>query len=85
NIYPENTRIDFETNAKFLLALDDACRRNKIKIRIVILKVELKRPLFATNAGKELLARNILFANVLPKFVNQAHDDHFHVDFEIAK
>ncbi len=84
NIYPENTRIDFETNAKFLLALDDACRKNKIKIKIVILKVELKRPLFETSAGKQLLTRNILFANVLPNFVNDAHDDHFHVDFEIA-
>jgi penicillin-insensitive murein endopeptidase len=83
NIYPENTSVDFETNAKFLLALDDACRKNKIRIRIVILKVELKALLFATPSGKKLLERNIYFASALPDLINKAHDDHFHVDFEV--
>ncbi len=83
NIYPKNTQIDFETNAKFLLALDEACRKNGIKIRIVILKVELKPLLFASASGKKLLLRNIYFANSLSDLVNRAHDDHFHVDFDI--
>ena len=83
NIFPENVSIDFETNAKFLLALDDACRKNKIKIRIVIIKVELKPLLFSGVSGQKLLARNLLFASTLPPMVNKAHDDHFHVDFEI--
>jgi penicillin-insensitive murein endopeptidase len=83
NFFPENTTVDFETNAKFLLALDDACRKNGIAIRIVILKIELKPLLFATPSGKKLLARNIHFATALPKLLNDAHDDHFHVDFTI--
>lgn len=83
NFYPKHIVIDFETNARYLLALDDACRKNGIKIRIIILKVELKPELFATPSGKKLLARHIHFANVLPEMVNRAHDDHFHVDFEV--
>jgi penicillin-insensitive murein endopeptidase len=83
NIYPENTVIDFETNAKFLLALDDACRENKTRIKIIIMKVELKPLLFASPSGKKLLARNLRFANILPPMLNNAHDDHFHIDFEI--
>jgi penicillin-insensitive murein endopeptidase len=83
NFYPENTYIDFKTNAKFLLALDDACRKNGIKIKIVILKVELKPLLFATDPGKKLLSRNLRFANALPELVNLAHDDHFHIDFDV--
>jgi penicillin-insensitive murein DD-endopeptidase len=83
NIFPKNTMVDFETNAKFLLALDDACKRNGIAIRIVILKIELKPLLFAAPSGQKLLARNIRFATALPKLLNDAHDDHFHVDFTI--
>lgn len=85
NFYPENTSIDFETNARYLLALDDACRKNGIKIRIVIFKVELRQALFATTSGKKLLARHIRFAHVLPELVNRAHDDHFHVDFDVSQ
>jgi penicillin-insensitive murein endopeptidase len=83
NFYPSNTSLDFETNAKFLLALDDACNKNGIGIRIVILKVELKKALFNTPSGKKLLSRNIRFASVLPKLLNDAHDDHYHVDFTL--
>jgi penicillin-insensitive murein DD-endopeptidase len=85
NFYSNDTQVDFETNAKFLLALDDACRKNGIRIRIVILKVALKPYLFATPSGKKLLARNIRFANSLPYLIDQAHDDHFHIDFEIPQ
>lgn len=83
NVFPQNTAIDFETNAKFLLALDDACRKNNIKIKIVVLKVELKPLLFASPSGKKLLTRKLYFASQLSPMVNNAHDDHFHVDFEV--
>ncbi len=85
NWHTKNAEIDFETNAKFLLALDDACRKNGIRIKIVILKVSLKPLLFACPSGKKLLARNLRFANALPEFINLAHDDHFHVDFEVEQ
>lgn len=81
NLYAQNTSIDFETNAKFLLALDDACHKNGIKIKIVIFKTELKPLLFASVSGKKLLSRPIRFASSLPEMVNRAHDDHFHIDF----
>jgi len=81
--YAAHTQLDFETNARFLLALDDACKKNGIRIRIVILKTTLKPSLFATPSGKQLLARKIRFAHTLTPLLNQAHDDHFHVDFEL--
>ena len=39
--------------------------------------------LIETPSGKKLLARHIRFATVLPKLLNDAHDDHYHVDFTI--
>jgi penicillin-insensitive murein endopeptidase len=83
DVYNEDVQLDFETNARFLLALDDACRKNGIRIRIVILKTALKPSLFATPSGKKILERKIRFAHTLTPMLNQAHDDHFHVDFEL--
>ncbi|MDB5255907.1 MAG: hypothetical protein JWM14_602 [Chitinophagaceae bacterium] len=85
NRYADDTQLDFETNARFLLALDDACRKNGVRIRIVILKTALKPFLFATPSGKKLQDRHIRFAHTLTPMLNQAHDDHFHVDFEIVQ
>jgi len=83
NWYPENTKVDFETNARFLLALDDACKKNGVRIRIVILKVALTPHLLSTPSGQKLKSRQLRFAHTLTPLLNQAHDDHFHVDFEI--
>ncbi len=77
------TSIDFESMARHLLALDDAARANGLRIRKVIFKLNLKDDLFKTPSGRQLQRRNIYFARQLPKRVDDVHDDHYHVDFEI--
>ncbi|HRF39886.1 MAG TPA: hypothetical protein PK198_13940 [Saprospiraceae bacterium] len=77
------TSIDFESMARHLLAVDDAARANGLRIRKVIFKLNLKDDLFKTPSGRQLQRRNIYFARQLPKRVDDVHDDHYHVDFEI--
>jgi len=79
----KNVCIDFETIAKHILALDNACRKHGLKISKVILKIDLKDDLFSTDAGKELRKRGIYFAQNLPGIVNKLHDDHYHIDFKL--
>ena len=78
-----HTEIDFETMATHILALDDACQNHGLKIKKVILKIELKDELFATEGGREIRRRGIYFAQVLPESVNRMHDDHYHIDFRL--
>jgi penicillin-insensitive murein DD-endopeptidase len=78
----KNVSIDFNVMAAHILAVDDAAKKNGLKISKVILKLNLKDNLFATKGGKEILRRKIYFAMKLTKKVNEVHDDHYHVDFE---
>jgi len=78
-------KIDFDCMAEHLLALDDACKNNGLRIKKVLLKIELKDDLFATEGGKELKRRGIYFAQSLTPTINALHDDHYHVDFELAE
>lgn len=80
-----NISIDFETMAKHILALDDAANANGLKIRMIILKIELKDEFFNTAAGQEVRNRGIYFAQSLGSFINSVHDDHYHVDFMLAQ
>jgi penicillin-insensitive murein DD-endopeptidase len=75
--------IDFETLGKHIIALDNAARKNDLRIDKVILKLDLKDDLFATEAGKEIRRRGIYFAQNLPAIVNKLHDDHYHIDFKL--
>jgi penicillin-insensitive murein DD-endopeptidase len=77
----KNTQIDFETCAKHILALDDAAKKNGLKLSKVILKLDLHDNLFATPSGKEIKRRDIYFAQWMPTFIDNLHDDHYHVDF----
>jgi len=79
--FDSNVEIDFEMMGKHILSLDDSARKNGLKIRIVILKLNLKDDLYNTEAGKEIKRRNIYFAQSLPKWTNKMHDDHYHIDF----
>ncbi|MBB3696906.1 hypothetical protein KMW28_22315 [Flammeovirga yaeyamensis] len=83
NYLDPEVEIDFETMAQHILALDDACKKNGIRISKVILMIELKKKLFATPSGKKVLARGIPFATKLPDAVNRMHEDHYHIDFNI--
>jgi penicillin-insensitive murein endopeptidase len=74
--------INFERTAKEILALNEAALLNGWEIKKVIFKVELLDELFKTNSGEKLKKQKVYFAKSLTKKVNEAHDDHFHVDFE---
>jgi len=75
------TVIDFETIGRHILALDDAARENGLRIKKVIMKINLKDDFFATPSGKKVKGRGIYFARSLPRIVDNLHDDHYHVDF----
>ncbi|WP_273447253.1 hypothetical protein [Neolewinella agarilytica] len=81
--WSENVAIDFETMGKHILALDDAARKNGLRIKKVILKIDLKDDFYATKSGQAVRARGIYLAKALPKLVDDLHDDHYHVDFNI--
>ena len=76
-------KLDFESAAAHILALDDACRKEGISIRKVIIKLEYKNKIFSTPSGKEILKRKIPFATKISKATNAAHDEHYHIDFKI--
>lgn len=76
--------IDFETIGKHIIALDNAAKKNGLKVNKVILKIDLKDNLFKTKYGKEIKKRGIYFARYLPKNVDMMHDDHYHIDFTIV-
>jgi penicillin-insensitive murein endopeptidase len=78
------TIIDFETIARHILALDEAARANGLRIKKVIMKIDLKDDFFATPSGNKVKGRGIYFARSLPKLVDDLHDDHYHVDFAIS-
>ena len=73
-------KLDFEAMALHLLALDRAARANGIKIRRVIFDVGLQPRLAATGPGAQAIGR-IAF-NKQQAWVK--HDQHYHVDFDVA-
>ncbi len=77
--------IDFETMARHILALDDAARKNGLRVEKVILRLNLKDEFFSTESGKIVKERGIYFARHLPDAVDRMHDDHYHVDFRFSK
>jgi penicillin-insensitive murein endopeptidase len=79
------TQIDFNAMGKHLVAVDEAARKNGLRIRKVILKVELIDDIFASESGQILKGRDIYFVRRLNNFINRVHDDHYHVDFEILR
>jgi penicillin-insensitive murein endopeptidase len=79
----KDVKIDFETVAKHIIALDNAVKKHGLTIQKVILKIDLKDDLFKTEPGKELLRRKIYFARALPPGINAVHGNHYHIDFKV--
>ncbi len=77
----KKVEIDFETMARHILALDNAAKKNGLRIKKIILKIDLKDNFYATPSGKKVKARGIYFARSLTPMVDKMHDDHYHVDF----
>ena len=76
--------IDFNLVARHILMLDYFARKNGLNISKVIIKIELKDELFATEYGKLLKASDIYVVQGLSPIINELHDDHFHIDFEFT-
>lgn len=79
--WTKNIEVDFETLGRLILAIDDSAKKNGLKLSKVILKTDLKDEFYASESGKQVKARGIYLAMVLPKMVNNLHDDHIHLDF----
>lgn len=75
--------IDFELMAKHILTLQQEGKKHGVRIKKVILKIDLKDDLFKTKTGKQLKSSGIYFAQTLPEWTDKMHDDHYHIDFEL--
>ncbi len=73
--------IDFNLLAHHILLLNKQAKLSGLKITKIIFKIELKGILFKTTYGQQLKKTGIYFAQVLPNYINNVHDDHYHIDF----
>lgn len=78
-----NVKIDYEAMGNHILALDKAARKNGLKIKRVIFKLELKDDFYKSKSGRKVKNKGIYFAKNLSDTVNKFHDDHYHIDFEL--
>ncbi len=78
-----DVQIDFDLIAKHLLTLDSIGKTKNVQIKKVILKTEFKKQLFNTSSGNVLRSAGIYFVQKLTPLINELHDDHYHIDFEI--
>jgi penicillin-insensitive murein endopeptidase len=72
--------IDFNLVARQILLLNHFAQENGLAVFKVIIKIELKEELFATEYGKLLKASDIYVVRGLSPLINSLHDDHFHID-----
>lgn len=77
--------IDFNTMALHILILSEEAQKVGLKIEKVILKMELKDELYASENGKKLLKSDVYITKSLTPIINSLHDDHYHIDFELVK
>jgi penicillin-insensitive murein endopeptidase len=77
----ESIKIDFNTIARHILLLNRQAKKQRMKVSKVIIKIEYKPYLFATEYGKLLKKSGIYVVQSLTPAVNQLHDEHFHIDF----
>lgn len=77
--------IDFEKMGQHILALYNKAAKHHLKIKKIILKMELKDDLYKTVSGQKIKEEKIYITMNLPPEVNSSHDDHYHIDFEIME
>jgi len=77
--------VDFNLIAQHILVLEKKARIYGLKISKVIIKIEFKDNLLATENGKLLSTSGIYIVKSLTPLINSLHDDHYHIDFEILK
>lgn len=76
----EELHIDFEAMAKHLLAINTAAKSQGVGIRVVIFENAFQKMLFSTPTGKTL--PSLMKFSVKKPWVR--HDEHYHIDFEVA-
>lgn len=76
----DGLRIDFEAMAEHLYQLEVAARQSGAGIALVILEPKFQPTLFATRRGPELQKR----LKFMTKQAWVRHDEHYHVDFDVA-
>lgn len=75
--------IDFDVLALHLIQLSIEAKKYGLKVKKVILKTELKVNLYASKYGSELRKSDVYIVQNLKPIINDLHDDHYHVDFEV--
>jgi len=78
----KKVEIDFDKMALHILTLEKYARKEGYHIKKVILETNLKDELFGSKYGEKLKQSGIYFVKSLPKYINELHDDHYHIDFE---
>jgi penicillin-insensitive murein endopeptidase len=74
-------KVDFNLIAQHILILNDEAKKDGLKVKKVIIKIEYKDELFATEYGKKLKSSGIYVVKGLTKMINALHDEHYHIDF----
>jgi len=74
--------VDFNLMARHILILHQKAKAIGMKIAKVIIKIEYKDELFATEYGKKLKQSDIYIVRGLTKIINALHDEHYHIDFK---
>lgn len=77
----KSVMIDFNLVAKQILIINHYAKLNGISLTKVIIKIELKDELYASEYGQILKASGIYVVHGLSPIINDLHDDHFHLDF----
>lgn len=79
------SRIDFETMARHILAVDDAAKQHGLYIYKILFNTHMLDELYATPSGQEIQQRGIRIIPHVSDLVNRFHDDHYHIDFGFGK
>lgn len=79
----ETISIDFESVAEHILELNSQAIKFGLKISKVIIKIELKDDLFNSEIGEKLKRSGIYVVKNLTPLINDLHDEHYHIDFEL--
>ena len=79
----EKVQIDFNKMANHIYILNKTAKKHGLKVKKVLFKIDLKDNLFKTEYGKKLKKEGIYFAKYLTPKIDDLHDDHYHIDFEV--
>lgn len=77
--------IDFDNLALLILTIHKQASKQGLKLKKVIINTHLKDELFRSGYGTVLKQSGVYVVQHLEPIVNDLHDDHIHLDFEVIK